>query len=855
MPLAVYTMEAVLFKGAMVKRWLMGSWIAPELLESRRYFSALTAKPDLLPVVQLPASQNWLQGQRHHVPVDIVNIGAGRAKGTTKLSLYLSTDGAVSDDDTLLGQTNLSLNLSTAASKRFTFSFITPGSAATGIYDVIGVISPTRLAEQSIANDTAVAFNPVSVTGANVILTSRILSTPPAVLEGHAAQIRLSITNSGLDTARGDATAKVFASSDQVLSGDDALLGTQAVQINLKPGHSMELTIRFTTSPGEIPNGSEFFIGTAGFGNAPAGTFTADRSLDPKSAPWDFNDHLNSSLTFTNESAIEPLTIGRSDGLALSSGQQVTVSVLSGMVRAGEDRSFVDAGGDHSFSPDFGITPPSAAKYLPASDLPIYYESVIGDFADDNGQVVGQPFALGFGRTVIVPAGATRLQLGVDDTFYGDDSGSLQLRIQAGNYAFSDAPVLFSRVTSVKADLTPVVHVQAGSKWLAQQRQQVPVDIVNLGAGQAKGSVKVSLYLSADSTLSANDTPLGENTLAVNLKSGDSRRTMFSFETPGDVASGAYNVIGVISATKIAQGNTANDTASGYSMPQVTAPDVFLSSEILATPAAVVSGHAEQVQVRITNSGKDTARGNAIIRLFASSNQQMSVGDNVMLTSVKVPVNIRNGKSATVKVNFKTAAGQVPPGNDFITGTIQFGDAPVSSFTIDKTLDAQSAPWVFNDQINAGLQFRDISPGDPLVIGPNDDLHLVAGEQISITVLSGQVQAGSDRPLVDAGGDTTIPTNETDSEIIIPSRYTPLADHPVHFMAILGDFTDSAGRVIGQPFAVGFGRTVIAPAGATQLQLGVNDTVFGDNTGSYMLRIAAASSASSAEPVMFANAE
>jgi hypothetical protein len=57
--------------------------------------------------------------------------------------------------------------------------------------------------------------------------------------------------------------------------------------------------------------------------------------------------------------------------------------------------------------------------------------------------------------------------------------------------------------------------------------------------------------------------------------------------------------------------------------------------------------------------------------------------------------------------------------------------------------------------------------------------------------------------------------------------------------ALCGAFTDSGGNVI-QPIAIGASPTsLIVPAGATQLQLGINDDKYNDNTGDFVVQITA----------------
>jgi len=55
----------------------------------------------------------------------------------------------------------------------------------------------------------------------------------------------------------------------------------------------------------------------------------------------------------------------------------------------------------------------------------------------------------------------------------------------------------------------------------------------------------------------------------------------------------------------------------------------------------------------------------------------------------------------------------------------------------------------------------------------------------------------------------------------------------INLMELVGTFADSVGVIVGKPFFVGLSRIVTVPAGATRLQLGVNDDVWGDNGGSF----------------------
>src|SRR5205814_1744906 len=109
-------------------------------------------------------------------------------------------------------------------------------------------------------------------------------------------------------------------------------------------------------------------------------------------------------------------------------GQQITLSYQSGTVRANPSVSTgFDANGDPSSMQDYspqnshGAFP---AYYMP-SNPPVYYSELVGTFADDTGSIIGTPFPVGDGpKDLLVPSGATRLQLGVNDNAFGDNTGA-----------------------------------------------------------------------------------------------------------------------------------------------------------------------------------------------------------------------------------------------------------------------------------------------------------------------------------------------------------------------------------------------------------------------------------------------
>jgi len=71
----------------------------------------------------------------------------------------------------------------------------------------------------------------------------------------------------------------------------------------------------------------------------------------------------------------------------------------------------------------------------------------------------------------------------------------------------------------------------------------------------------------------------------------------------------------------------------------------------------------------------------------------------------------------------------------------------------------------------------------------------------------------------------------------IPSKFGGNVFSPPNFDSLVGAFTDSSGNVI-QPVALGNGPTTFyVPHGATQLQLGVNDDLLTDQSGSWVISV------------------
>jgi len=168
--------------------------------------------------------------------------------------------------------------------------------------------------------------------------------------------------------------------------------------------------------------------------------------------------------------------------------------------------------------------------------------------------------------------------------------------------------------------------------------------------------------------------------------------------------------------------------------------------------------------------------------------------------------------------------------------------SPADAALITVAVSATSGPWDFNSTLNSAYSYgpHDFTP--PTIITAASGFDFSPGRQFTITYLSGLTTpyVFYPFPFADGTGDGgtygylnyDASNNPGSTFLYFPSRYVDSSSYPVYLNALIGTFTDSAGAIVGTPFYVGNGATVLAPFGASQLQLGINDDTFRDNRGS-----------------------
>ena len=159
-------------------------------------------------------------------------------------------------------------------------------------------------------------------------------------------------------------------------------------------------------------------------------------------------------------------------------------------------------------------------------------------------------------------------------------------------------------------------------------------------------------------------------------------------------------------------------------------------------------------------------------------------------------------------------------------------------------VNGNSGPWSYSTTpggLNHSFQYGLGDQAAPTIVSSENGFSFAAGGTITLEYLSGLVNAGPEHPNVDANGEVGTPINNGNPGGfgITPSFYMNPATYPIYLVELVGTFATSTGAIVGTPFAIGDGPiSFTIPAGANQLQLGVNDNRYSDNTGSFIVQVA-----------------
>jgi hypothetical protein len=162
-------------------------------------------------------------------------------------------------------------------------------------------------------------------------------------------------------------------------------------------------------------------------------------------------------------------------------------------------------------------------------------------------------------------------------------------------------------------------------------------------------------------------------------------------------------------------------------------------------------------------------------------------------------------------------------------------------------VSGMAGPWQYvSGGLNTSYQYGLGDETAPTVLTSAAGFSFAQGDSMTVTYLSGTTTIDEGNSPTDANGrgpgavNPEAPINgnsDASGYGYAPSRFFNSSDYPAYYGELVGAFADGTGQIVGTPFNIGDLGELTVPAGAAQLQLGVNDTKFSDNTGSWQIQV------------------
>jgi hypothetical protein len=180
-----------------------------------------------------------------------------------------------------------------------------------------------------------------------------------------------------------------------------------------------------------------------------------------------------------------------------------------------------------------------------------------------------------------------------------------------------------------------------------------------------------------------------------------------------------------------------------------------------------------------------------------------------------------------------------------LTAVLSGGE--VFGVSVNVTVSGMAGPWQYvSGGLNSSYQYGQGDELPPTVVTSAAGFSFTPGDSITVTYLSGTATIDRGISPTDARGrgpgalNSEVPINgnsDVNGFGYAPSRFFNSTEYPAYYGELVGTFADGSGQIVGTPFNIGDLVQVTVPAGATQLQFGVNDTKFSDNTGSWKIQV------------------
>ncbi len=526
--------------------------------------AAMNLGPDLV-VSALLAPATGGPGSSIAVGNTIKNQGGGPA-GASTVKFYLSTDGTFDAGDVLLGSRAVPALAAGAISVEST-SLTVPAGTAIGTYVVIArADADGAVAEANEDNNTATSSSVAM--GADLVVSS--VSAPGTAAPGATVTVQ-DVTLNQSSASVGPTTTRFYLSSDTILDGADALVGSRPVPA-LGPGASSSGATGVTIPA--TAGGQFFVIAKANADGAVAETDTSNNTASSGLVK------VGADLVISIGSA--PATAGPGAAISVT---DTTRNLGAAAAGASTTRFYL-----------------SADAVLDASDVALGTRAVPA-LAASGGVSTGStsltiPTTIAAGNYFIIAR--------------ADADGAVVEMDEANNTA--------SRAIAIGADLS-VSQVSAPPHAGSGLTIAVTDTTQNESEGAASAST-TSFYLSSDAALDASDVLLGSRAVPALAGSASSTATTTLTISAG-TPPGRYHVIAQAdSAGAIAEISEGNNTRASGEIK--IGPD--LAMDALTAPVSASPGGTIPVTDTVINYGGGAA-GPFVVKFFFSTDDVLDAGD------------------------------------------------------------------------------------------------------------------------------------------------------------------------------------------------------------------------------------
>ncbi len=207
-----------------------------------------------------PASQ--IGGTTLKTKLRITNSGAALSGSLVSASVFASPNARLDPSATPIATIAIGkLTLRHGGSKIVSLALPLPAGLAAGSYFLVASLDAANtIAESNKANNVAVSGKAVGIAPPFVDLSGTLGPRLPRAVAARPVSVLVKLNNVGNSPAVGAISVSLFASTDQTFdAGDVPLTKIPGQKINLKPGKSRSLSVRFAR-PAGLAAGNYFLI-------------------------------------------------------------------------------------------------------------------------------------------------------------------------------------------------------------------------------------------------------------------------------------------------------------------------------------------------------------------------------------------------------------------------------------------------------------------------------------------------------------------------------------------------------------------------------------------------------------------